>query len=210
LPVPGSHDIISNRAYATTFAEAVPIARAVADGYRRGGVLPVIKHIPGHGRATADSHLELPIVRASRAELDATDFAPFWALGTEQAAMTAHVVYTAVDADAPASTSARMIETVIRRAMGFAGLLMSDDLSMQALSGSMAERTRLVMAAGSDLALHCNGQLAEMETVAAHVPPLSGPSQARFDRAVAVTHGHQTCDLAAAEACLLRVLALSA
>ena len=210
LPVPGSHDIIGNRAYADTFADAVAIARAVAEGYMAGGVLPVIKHIPGHGRALADSHLELPVVGASRAELDATDVAPFWALSLMPAAMTAHVVFTAIDAAHPASTSRTLVETVIRGSMGFGGLLMSDDLSMQALSGAMAERTRAVLAAGSDLALHCNGNLEEMRIVAGHCPALSGPAMARFARAWAVTTRHQSCDVAAAEACLARVLAVSA
>ena len=170
----------------------------------------MIKHIPGHGRATADSHLELPTVRTPRAELDATDFAPFWALSLMPAAMTAHVVFTAVDPDHPASTSRLMIETVIRGTFGFGGLLMSDDLSMQALCGSMAERTAAVMTAGSDLALHCNGVLAEMELVAANVASLAGPAKSRFDSAFAVTTRHQPCDEPAAEACLAGILALSA
>ncbi len=210
LPIAGSHDIIGNRAYGTAFETVVPIARAVADGYIAGGILPVIKHIPGHGRATADSHLELPAVATRGAELNATDFAPFWALALMPAAMTAHVVFTAIDPDHPASTSRNMIETVIRGKIGFGGLLMSDDLSMKALSGSMADRTCAVMAAGSDLALHCNGVLAEMEVVAANVPALAGPAQSRFDRAFTVTTRHQPCDERAAEACLAEVLALSA
>jgi beta-N-acetylhexosaminidase len=210
LPVPGSHDIIGNRAYGTGFDTVVPIAQAVAEGYMAGGILPVIKHIPGHGRATADSHLELPTVTTSRAELDATDFAPFWALSLMPAAMTAHVVFTAIDPDHPASTSRVMIETIIRGKLGYGGLLMSDDLSMKALVGSMPERTRAVMTAGSDLALHCNGDLGDMEAVAANVPPLANRAKARFDRAFAVTTHHQPCDEPAAKACLARILALSA
>ena len=141
LPVPGSHDIIGDRAYGTEVAQVAMLARAVAEGFMAGGVLPVIKHIPGHGRATADSHLELPVVTEPHAVLSATDFAPFKALRDMPAAMTAHVVYTAIDAARPASTSERVTRDVIRGEIGFDGLLMSDDLSMKALTGSFTERT---------------------------------------------------------------------
>jgi beta-N-acetylhexosaminidase len=151
-----------------------------------GGVLPVIKHIPGHGRARADSHLELPVVGASRTELDATDFAAFRTLAHLPAAMTAHVVFSAVDAQAPASTSGAVTGEVIRGSIGFDGLLMSDDIGMRALGGPFGERTRAVLGAGSDLALHCSGDLAEMQAVAAASPELAGRSRARFERALAV------------------------
>ena len=142
VPSPGSHDIIGDRAYGADPAQVAALGRAVAEGHMAGGVLPVIKHVPGHGRATADSHLELPVVTAPRAELERIDFAAFRPCADLPAAMTAHVVYEAIDPDRPASTSPRVIAEVVRGAIGFDGLLMSDDLGMQALSGSMAERTR--------------------------------------------------------------------
>src|SRR6185503_10469047 len=133
------------------------IGRAVADGLQAGGVLPVLKHMPGHGRAGADSHLQLPVVEADRATLEATDFAAFRRLADLPLAMTAHVVFSAIDPHTPATTSARMHE-VIRGVIGFGGALMTDDLSMAALSGTVAERSRAALAAGCDLVLHCNGQ----------------------------------------------------
>jgi beta-N-acetylhexosaminidase len=147
-------------------------------------VLPVMKHVPGHGRATLDSHLALPEVRAGRAELEA-DLAPFRALADLPMAMTAHVVFSAFDAAQPATTSATMIEQVIRGAIGFQGLLMSDDVSMNALEGSIAERTRAIVAAGCDMVLHCNGRMEEMRQVAAETPVLSGEALARANRALA-------------------------
>jgi beta-N-acetylhexosaminidase len=175
------------------------LARAVAEGFMAGGVLPVIKHIPGHGRATKDSHHELPVVTETRAVLSATDFAPFKALADMPAAMTAHVVFTAIDDAQPASTSERVTREVIRGEIGFDGLLMSDDLSMKALSGTFAERTRGVLAAGSDLALHCNGVLSEMEEVASAVPALAGEALRRFHAALAVLERREPYDSAKAE-----------
>lgn len=199
LPVPGSHDIIGDRAYGTEVAQVAMLARAVAEGFMAGGVLPVIKHIPGHGRATADSHLELPVVTEPHAVLSATDFAPFKALRDMPAAMTAHVVYTAIDAARPASTSERVTRDVIRGEIGFDGLLMSDDLSMKALTGSFTERTQAVLSAGSDLALHCNGVLAEMEEVAGAAPALSGEALRRFHAALAVLERRDPYDSVKAE-----------
>ncbi len=211
VPVPGAHDIIGNRAYARDPSLIARLGRAVADGLMAGGVLPVMKHIPGHGRALADSHLELPVVTASAADLDASDFAPFRDLKTLPAAMTAHVVFTSLDRAHPASTSADITRDIIRGSIGFDGLLMSDDLSMKALNGSFGERTRAVLDAGSDLALHCNGDLAEMQQVAAAAPELSGNALKRFERAVAVTRApRQPYDQALAEAALERLLATSA
>lgn len=198
LPVPGSHDIIGDRAYGTTTAQVVALAQAVARGHMAGGVVPVIKHIPGHGRAMADSHLDLPVVPNSHAELSKTDFAPFRALAHLPAAMTAHVVYTAIDPHAPATTSQRLIGGIIRGEIGFDGLLMSDDLSMEALSGSMVARASAAMAAGCDVALHCNGDLAEMTAAVEGVPVLSGAALARFDRAMAITRAHEPFDQIAA------------
>jgi beta-N-acetylhexosaminidase len=187
VPVPGAHDIIGDRAFATDAATVAALGGAVADALTAGGVLPVMKHIPGHGRARADSHLELPVVEAPRDELLATDIAPFRLLSHLPAAMTAHVVYTALDPDLPASTSRRVTQEIVRDAVGFDGLLMSDDLGMRALTGSFASRAAAVLGAGSDLALHCSGRLDEMQEVAAAVSPLSGASLARLHRAHAIT-----------------------
>ena len=211
VPVPGAHDIIGNRAYAREPGRIVRLGRAVAEGLMAGGVLPVMKHIPGHGRALADSHLELPVVTATAAELEVSDFAPFRALKALPAAMTAHVVFMSLDAAHPASTSLKITRDIIRGSIGFDGLLMSDDLSMQALSGTFGERTRAVLDAGSDLALHCNGDLAEMQLVAAAAPALAGKALKRFEHAVAVTRApRQLYDQALAEAALERLLATSA
>jgi beta-N-acetylhexosaminidase len=210
LPVPGAHDVIGDRAYARDPAPVIALGRAVMDGLSAGGVLPIIKHIPGHGRATADSHLELPVVDAPSAQLQATDFAPFRALADAPAAMTAHVVFTAMDTDHPASTSERLTREVIRGAIGFDGLLMSDDLSMRALSGTMSARTSAVIAAGSDVALHCSGAIEEMEEAAAAVPDLAGRPLQRWRDALAVTRRAEPYDRAEAEAALARVLATGA
>lgn len=210
LPVEGSHEIIGDRAFGTTPEDVIARGRAVIAGHVAGGVVPVIKHIPGHGRARADSHLELPVVETTRATLDATDFAPFKALADCPAAMTAHVVYSAIDPSLPASTSVTVHRDIIRGHIGFDGLLMSDDLSMAALGGPMRQRAEAVIAAGSDIALHCNGNMAEMEAVAAGAGTLAGKPQQRFLAAVRVTHQQGPFDVAAAEACLVKVLALSA
>jgi beta-N-acetylhexosaminidase len=155
VPVPGSDAVIGDRAYGTEPSTVAAIARAVAEGLQAQGVLPVLKHIPGHGRATADSHRALPVVEADRATLAATDFAAFRPLADLPLGMTAHVVYTAIDPIAPATTSVTVVRDVIRHAIGFHGLLMSDDISMGALSGSIAERSRAAIAAGCDVVLHC-------------------------------------------------------
>jgi beta-N-acetylhexosaminidase len=197
VPVAGAHDVIGDRAFGHTAEQVSDLARQVARGLIAGGIAPVMKHIPGHGRAGADSHHDLPIVEASHAELSATDFAPFKALADLPAAMTAHVVYTAIDRDQPASTSRRVTDVVIRGEIGFDGLLMSDDLSMKALSGPMRTRAEAVIAAGSDLALHCNGDLAEMRAVAAGVPALAGDALRRFESAARIADEAATFDLAA-------------
>lgn len=207
LPVPGAHEIIGDRAYGHSIEQVAALGRAVAEGLMGGGVVPVIKHIPGHGRATADSHLALPVVTTGAAELEQTDFAPFRRLADMPAAMTAHVVYTAFDAQAPASTSRTVTEKVIRGHIGFDGLLMSDDLGMQALAGPMRERAEAVIAAGSDVALHCSGVLSEMRDAADGVPYLAGASKARFERALAVRRNRAAYDVADAENALADVLA---
>lgn len=185
VPVSGADAVIGNRAYGTEPAKVSAIARAVTDGLVQGGILPVLKHIPGHGRATADTHFRLPVVDTSQAELERTDFAAFRPLVDLPMAMTAHVVFSAYDPAHPATTSATMIETVIRGLIGFQGLLMSDDVSMNALAGSIAERTRAIFAAGCDLVLHCNGKMDEMREVASETPELSGKALVRAERALA-------------------------
>lgn len=179
VPEPGAHDVIGDRAYGATPQEVALLGRAAAEGLIAGGVLPVIKHIPGHGRAKSDSHLALPVVDASYDELDARDFAPFRVLSDMPMAMTAHVVYTAVDPKRPATTSKKAMREVIRGAIGFDGLVMSDDLSMKALSGDFAERARASLAAGCDVVLHCNGDMAEMKAVLEGTKALTGRAAQR-------------------------------
>ncbi|MGH6680713.1 MAG: beta-N-acetylhexosaminidase [Bradyrhizobium sp.] len=179
VPVPGADAVIGDRAYGNEAAKVAAIARAVAEGLEHGGILPVLKHIPGHGRAAADSHVELPRVDASKSELDRTDFAAFRSLANLPMAMTAHVVFSALDPAHPVTTSATMVEKVIRGAIGFQGLLMSDDVSMNALAGTIAERTAASFAAGCDMVLHCNGKLEEMDEVAGATPELMGRAKER-------------------------------
>jgi beta-N-acetylhexosaminidase len=200
VPVPGADAVIGNRAYGTEPAKVAAIARAVTEGLEQGGVLPVLKHIPGHGRATADTHFRLPTVDTPESELDATDFAAFRPLADLPMAMTAHVVFSAIDAAHPATTSATMISRVIRGQIGFQGLLMSDDVSMNALAGSIADRTRAIIAAGCDIVLHCNGKLDEMQAVAAETPMLSDGVLARADRALAARRAPVAFDRATARA----------
>ena len=200
VPVPGADAVIGNRAYGTSPGKVAAIARAVTEGLEQGGVLPVLKHIPGHGRATADTHFKLPTVDTLRDELERTDFAAFKPLANLPMAMTAHVVFSAVDPAQPATTSATMIAQVIRGAIGFQGLLMSDDVSMNALSGNIAERTRAIFAAGCDMALHCNGNIEEMREVAGQTPELAGRALERANAALAARKGPQAFDRAAARA----------
>ena len=206
VPVPGADSVIGNRAYGTTPDKVAAIARAVTDGLAQGGVLPVLKHIPGHGRATADSHFQLPTVDTPVAELAKTYFAAFAPLADLPMAMTAHVVFSALDPAQPATTSATIIEQVIRGAIGFRCLLMSDDVSMNALQGSIAERTRASLAAGCDVVLHCNGKLDEMRQVAGETPMLAGEALARADRALASRRAPQPFDRGAARAELDRLI----
>ncbi len=165
VPDPQGHEIIGDRAYGDTPEQVATLGRAAAEGLLAGGVLPIIKHIPGHGRALSDSHLELPVVKAKLAELDARDFAPFRVLSDMPMAMTAHVVYTAIDRSRPATTSKKAIKKIIRESIGFDGLLMSDDLSMKALTGDFKQRAKESLSAGCDVVLHCNGDMAEMKGV---------------------------------------------
>jgi beta-N-acetylhexosaminidase len=199
VPVPGADDIIGDRAYAEEPHAVIELGGAVADGLLASGILPVMKHIPGHGRAMADSHLALPVVDTLLPELAARDFAPFRALRHLPVAMTAHVVFTAVDPAASVTVSEKAIGEVIRGHIGFDGLLMSDDLSMRALSGTLAERARASYAAGCDLALHCNGSMEEMVAIAAVAPYLEGTALKRFDAALARLREPQAFDRASAE-----------
>src|SRR3954447_14594221 len=194
LPVPGADPVIGDRAYGDTPAKVAVLARAAAEGLMAGGVLPVLKHLPGHGRAAADSHLKLPVVEATRAELESTDFAAFRLLVGLPVGMTAHVVFSAYDPVNPATTSVTMVQDVIRNSIGFKGLLMSDDVSMGALSGSLAERTRAALAAGCDIVLHCNGELAEMEAVAGVVPVLAGEADSRAAAALSARRAPDAID----------------
>jgi beta-N-acetylhexosaminidase len=200
VPIAGADAVIGNRAYGTEPSKVAAIARAVTEGLEQGGVLPVLKHIPGHGRATADTHFRLPEVDTSKAELERTDFAAFQPLADLPMAMTAHVVFSALDPTHPATTSATIIQQVIRGVIGFQGLLMSDDVSMNALSGSIAERTRAILAAGCDMVLHCNGKLDEMREVARETPELSGKAMERARRALASRKSPQPFDRSMARA----------
>jgi beta-N-acetylhexosaminidase len=200
VPVAGADAVIGNRAYGTEPAKVAAIARAVTEGLAQGGILPVLKHIPGHGRATADTHFRLPEVDTSKAELERTDFAAFQPLADLPMAMTAHVVFSALDPVQPATTSATIIRQVIRGVIGFQGLLMSDDVSMNALSGSIAERTHAIFTAGCDMVLHCNGKLDEMREVARETPELSGLPLQRASRALASRKAPQPFDRRAGRA----------
>ena len=207
VPVAGASVVIGDRAYGETAGKVAAIATAVAEGLRLGGVLPVVKHIPGHGRATLDTHHGLPLVSASRSELEATDFAAFRALRALPMAMTAHVVFSAIDALAPATTSATMVREVIRGSIGFDGLLMSDDLSMNALSGAIGERAGAAIAAGCDIALHCNGALDEMTAVAAQTPVLAGRAAERAATALSWRRPPEDIELSAARRSFAALLA---
>jgi beta-N-acetylhexosaminidase len=200
VPIVGADAVIGNRAYGTEPGKVAAIARAVTDGLEQGGVLPILKHIPGHGRATADSHFRLPTVDTTKSELERTDFAAFQPLADLPMAMTAHVVFSALDPAHPATTSATIIREVIRGVIGFQGLLMSDDVSMNALAGSIAERTRAIVDAGCDMVLHCNGKLDEMREVARETPELAGQALDRAKGAQASRKPPQAFDRAAGRA----------
>ncbi len=200
-----THPFLRNRCYGSDPAEVAAVARAVADAHLAGGVLPVIKHMPGHGRSTADTHHDLPTVREDSASLAATDFAPFHALNELPMAMTAHIVFAAHDPGLPATQSPAMIR-VIREQIGFGGLLLTDDLNMQALSGSLADRAALSLSAGCDIALHCKGDLAEMQAVAAAAGAMRPDTQARAQAALAARRTPDQVDIAALEADLATIL----
>ncbi|MEM7635510.1 MAG: beta-N-acetylhexosaminidase [Pseudomonadota bacterium] len=224
VPQAGSHEIIGDRAYGTDPEQVALLGRAAAQGLMDGGVLPIIKHIPGHGRAASDSHLELPVVDASHQQLEQVDFAPFAALSDIPMAMTAHVVYSAIDEDAPCTLSSKVIGDVVRKQIGFDGLLMSDDLSMKALDASLAHvvgddlsnfrssmhaRGELALQAGCDVLLHCNGDMEEMMQVADAAGTLKGTAQKRALRALSFLRSPDDFDVAEAERVLDSMLAMA-
>jgi beta-N-acetylhexosaminidase len=178
----GAHDVIGDRAFSGDPEQVAELGRAAADGLMSAGITPVIKHIPGHGRSMVDSHHDLPRVTTSRAELEHTDFVPFKRLADLPWGMTAHIVYEAIDPDLPATLSTKVISEIIRGEIGFDGLLLSDDLSMKALRGTLSELAQRSIAAGCDIALHCNGKMEEMAQVAAGAPPLSKAGLERYTR----------------------------
>jgi beta-N-acetylhexosaminidase len=200
LRLPEGHGVIGDRAFGRDASRVSDLGRAAIDGLLAGGVAPVIKHIPGHGRAPADSHHHLPVVQTPLGVLEQTDFAPFRALADAPMAMTAHVTFTAIDAEACVTLSHKAINQLIRGHIGFDGLLMSDDLSMKALGGSFQDRTRRSIEAGCDLVLHCNGDMDEMTAIAEAAPELHGRAAERAHAARAVTRRAQAFDPAAAEA----------
>lgn len=200
VPTAEGHSVIGDRAYGADAVTVTAMGGQAAAGLKAGGVLPVIKHIPGHGRANADTHFELPTVDTPHGELSRTDFAPFKALNGEAMAMTAHVIYSALDKTAPATTSAKVISEIIRGQIGFDGLLMSDDVSMKALSGDFGVRTRAIISAGCDVTLHCNGVMSEMQAVAAASPVLGGEAKRRAEAVMAAFEKPDDSDEAALRA----------
>lgn len=200
VPVPGSHDIVGDRAYGQDPQTVALLGRAAAEGLLAGGVLPCIKHMPGHGRAFADSHKDLPTVHADFETLDAWDFAPFKSLSDMPLAMTAHIVFTAIDKKRPATQSKKAVR-LMREHLGFSGLILTDDLSMQALKGSLGERANQSLIAGCDVVLHCNGVLSEMQEVADAVGKLKGRAKARTEAALArIVRTPEPLDAPAAQA----------
>jgi beta-N-acetylhexosaminidase len=194
LRVAGADDIIGDRAFGEAPDPVSTLGRTAMDGLMAGGVAPVIKHMPGHGRADADSHLSLPRVNEVRDVLSETDFAPFKALADAPMAMTAHIVYADIDPDHPATTSREVVEHIIRGEIGFDGLLMTDDLSMKALSGTFRERGEASIAAGCDVVLHCNGDQGEMRQVAEAAPELADKALIRAEIAERARQNSESFD----------------
>lgn len=200
VPAPDAHDIIGDRAYGRDPQTVALLGRAAAEGLLAGGVLPCIKHMPGHGRALADSHKDLPTVDADFEVLDGWDFAPFKALSDMPLAMTAHIVFTVIDRKRPATQSKKAVR-LMRDHLGFGGLILTDDLSMQALKGSLGERADQSLTAGCDVVLHCNGVLSEMQEVAEATGRLKGKARARAEAAMArIVRAPELLDAAAAQA----------
>jgi beta-N-acetylhexosaminidase len=209
VPVAGSHDVIGNRAYAHDPDMVARLGRAAAEGLLAGGVLPVIKHMPGHGRARADSHHDLPVVEAALEALRSHDFRPFRHLADMPMAMTAHVVFTALDPKHPATVSRRIVKEIMRGELGYDGLIMTDDISMKALSGSFEAKARAAMRAGVDVVLHCHGIMDEMVAVAGAVPEMTGARARRAAMALArIRHEPEPLDVDSARAHLAGALAM--
>jgi beta-N-acetylhexosaminidase len=206
VPVPGAHDVIGDRAFSTDPSVVIDLGRAVIDGLMDGGVLPVMKHMPGHGRAGCDTHLGLPHVTVPVEQLSAADFVTFRSLAHCPMAMTAHVVYDAIDPNRPATLSPRAIREVIRGEIGYQGLLMTDDLSMSALSGPLSARAKAALFAGCDVVLHCNGGMDEMRDVAREAKPLEGVWLKRAETALSHLAGPAEFDHIAAEERLKELL----
>ena len=194
VPQPGAHEVIGNRAYDIRPERVIVLAHAHIAGLMEGGILPVMKHIPGHGRAGVDSHHGLPIVTASRLELESIDFVPFTGFANCPMAMTAHVIFNGIDPELPATFSRKVVRHVIRRVIGFNGLLITDDLSMKALSGSFTQKAAQAYEAGCDILLHCNGVLEEMEEVAAAATELSVQTARRAKAALKLKRKPQPFD----------------
>lgn len=205
LRYPAAHDVIGDRSFSGDPEIVAALGRASCEGFFAAGVTPIVKHIPGHGRSMVDSHFSLPVVEASLTELAASDFLPFKALADMPWAMTAHILYRAIDPDRPATTSARIVGEIIRGRIGFEGVLLGDDLSMNALAGTIAERASATLAAGCDLALHCNGDMAEMQSLMDAVPEMAPAAKARLARA-AKPKPDRPADVAALAARLERLL----
>lgn len=210
VPVEGANDVIGDRAFGRDPAIVADLGRRVIEGLIDGGVLPVMKHIPGHGRATADTHFALPRISTPREELSMSDFVAFRSLADCPMAMTAHVVYEAIDPKRPATTSPRVVGHVIRGEIGFNGLLMTDDLSMNALQGSLAKRAKAAQLAGCDIVLHCNGKLEEMLEVIPEIKPLDGEHLKRAEAALAQIVAPKDFDVKAADARLAELLRTTA
>lgn len=210
VPVGGASEVIGDRAFSTEPTAVIDLGRAVIEGMLEGGVLPVMKHMPGHGRASADTHFLLPRVPASAEQLSASDFVTFRSLNFCPMGMTAHVVYEAIDGQRPATISPKVIRDVIRGEIGFEGLLLTDDISMQALSGSIGARTRAALFAGCDIVVHCNGKMDEMSEVAAEAKPLGGASLKRAETALSHAQPVEEFDSDAAEARLAKLMGVMA
>jgi beta-N-acetylhexosaminidase len=207
ISIPGAHDVIGDRAFSADPQVVATLGRAACEGLLDGGVLPVIKHLPGHGRAMADSHIALPVVDEPLDSLAATDFVPFKALADMPIAMTAHVVYGAIDPELSLTQSATGIAAVVRGTLGFGNVLVSDDINMQALSGDLAERAARALGAGCDIALHCSGKLDEMASLLPTVPVLAGPALSRWQAAIARRQPPKPFDRVAGRAELEALLA---
>jgi beta-N-acetylhexosaminidase len=198
--IPGASEAIGDRSFGGDPGRVTRLGRAMAEGFIAGGVVPVVKHIPGQGRALVDSHYALPVVDTDLATLESADFLPFRALSWLPAAMTSHTVFTAIDAERPATTSAALIRGIIRERIGFDGVLFSDDVSMNALAGDHRERGRAIFEAGCDIVLHCSGRMEDMLAIADVAPPLAGRAAERVHAMMASVGAPAPLDRPAARA----------